>query len=48
MLKCLNLLQVTALGSTQLLQRMSAALSEIRTLFKEADTDGECSSAIFV
>lgn len=34
-------LQVTALGSPQLLERMSSALMEIRSLFKEADTDGK-------
>lgn len=36
---------MTALGNPQLLERMSAALLEIRTLFKEADSDGGCSAA---
>lgn len=35
-------IKVTALGNPQLLERMSAALVEIRDLFREADTDGEC------
>jgi proline dehydrogenase len=34
-------IKVTALGSPQLLERMSAALVEIRSLFKEADADGD-------
>lgn len=34
-------IKVTALGNPQLLERMSAALVEIRSLFREADTDGE-------
>jgi proline dehydrogenase len=34
-------IKVTALGNPQLLERMSAALVEIRDLFSEADTDGE-------
>lgn len=34
-------IKVTALGNPQLLERMSAALVEIRRLFSEADTDGE-------
>jgi hypothetical protein len=33
--------QVTALGNPMLLERMSAALLEIRSLFREADLDGE-------
>jgi hypothetical protein len=35
------LVQVTALGNPMLLERMSAALLEIRSLFREADQDGE-------
>jgi proline dehydrogenase len=43
-------IKVTALGNPQLLERMSAALVEIRSLFREADTDGKgsklaCSSS---
>lgn len=34
-------IKVTALGNPQLLERMSAALVEIRSLFREADADGE-------
>lgn len=34
-------IKVTALGNPQLLERMSAALVEIRSLFREADTDGK-------
>lgn len=34
-------IKVTALGNPQLLERMSAALVEIRNLFGEADTDGD-------
>jgi hypothetical protein len=38
-------IKVTALGNPQLLERMSAALVEIRSLFAEADTDGEAVGA---
>jgi hypothetical protein len=41
LLLLLLLLQVTALGNPMLLERMSAALLEIRSLFREADRDGE-------
>eukprot|EP00879_Flechtneria_rotunda_P002759 GHRR01002968.1.p1 GENE.GHRR01002968.1~~GHRR01002968.1.p1 ORF type:complete len:566 (+),score=216.84 GHRR01002968.1:798-2495(+) len=34
-------IKVTALGNPQLLERMSTALLEIRSLFREADTDGD-------
>lgn len=34
-------IKVTALGNPQLLERMSSALVEIRSLFREADTDGK-------
>eukprot|EP00878_Enallax_costatus_P012186 GHUV01012726.1.p1 GENE.GHUV01012726.1~~GHUV01012726.1.p1 ORF type:complete len:543 (+),score=186.85 GHUV01012726.1:393-2021(+) len=34
-------IKVTALGSPQLLERMSAALLEIRSLFRAADADGD-------
>jgi proline dehydrogenase len=34
-------IKVTALGNPQLLERMSAALVEIRSLFREADTDSK-------
>lgn len=43
-------IKVTALGNPQLLERMSAALVEIRSLFAEADTDGKvaggCDAAV--
>lgn len=41
-------IKVTALGNPQLLERMSAALVEIRDLFGEADTDGEQGSILAV
>jgi hypothetical protein len=40
-MQCSLFLQVTALGNPMLLERMSAALLEIRSLFREADRDGE-------
>jgi proline dehydrogenase len=33
-------IKVTALGNPVLLERMSGALQEIRSLFREADADG--------